>query len=116
MERAQEADEKLAQMTRRLYTILPRLHGDKKVMKSCLVGADGIRLMNQVGRVVYAQEYGMDFPTLPDRHLLAESLEKWLYHYKEIYRRVSRESELPRLQAMILWYADYLRRGTDAGK
>lgn len=114
MERAQEADEKLLQMTRKLYTILPRLHGDKKVMKSCLVGADGICLLNQVGRVVYAQEYGMKFPALPDRRLLAESLEKWLYHYKEIYRRVSRESELTRLQAMILWYADYLRCGTEA--
>ncbi len=33
----------------------------------------------------------------------------WLYHYKELYRSVSRESELGRIQEIIVWYGDYLR-------
>ena len=46
---------------------------------------------------------------------LAEELENWLYHYKEIYRSVSRESELSRIQEIIVWYADYLRGKENLG-
>ena len=45
----------------------------------------------------------------------AEELENWLYHYKEIYRSVSRESELSRIQEIIVWYADYLRGKENLG-
>lgn len=44
-----------------------------------------------------------------------EELENWLYHYKEIYRSVSRESELSRIQEIIVWYADYLRGKENLG-
>ena len=46
---------------------------------------------------------------MPDTWALSERLEVWLYHYKELYRSVSQESELGRIQEIIVWYGDYLR-------
>lgn len=40
---------------------------------------------------------------------LAEELEYWLYHYKKLWRSVSRESELYRIEHVICQYADWLR-------
>ncbi|MDO4322386.1 MAG: glycoside hydrolase family 20 zincin-like fold domain-containing protein [Lachnospiraceae bacterium] len=42
---------------------------------------------------------------------LAARLEEWFYQYKKIWRSVSRESELYRVQDVIFWCDDYLRRG-----
>ena len=43
------------------------------------------------------------------RLTLAEELEYWLYDYKVLWRSVSRESELFRIQHVICCYADWLR-------
>ena len=63
-------------------------------MKPYLAAVDAVRLFNELGKVVTAREYGRTYSSMPDAWKLAEELEKWLYHYKEIYRSVSKESEL----------------------
>lgn len=81
----------------------------KGLVKPYLAAVDAIRLFNELGKVVTARAYGRSYDSLPDAGKLAEELENWLYHYKEVYRSVSRESELSRIQEIIVWYADYLR-------
>ena len=56
-----------------------------------------------------AEDFGCTFTTMPDRWSLAKELETWLYYYKEIYRSVSRESELRRIEDLVCWYGDFLR-------
>ncbi len=110
MEDVAQKDEALRQIKAELYAVIPELGRRREDVKAYLVAVDGVLLFNRVGRIVYHQEFGTEFADLPDRIRLAEKLEKWLYHYKAVYRSVSRESELPRLQNLILWYADYLRK------
>lgn len=40
---------------------------------------------------------------------LAEDLEYWLYDYKKLWRSVSKEAELHRIEHVICQYADWLR-------
>ncbi len=42
---------------------------------------------------------------------LATRLEEWFYQYKIVWRSISRESELYRIQNVIFWCADALRAG-----
>ena len=44
-----------------------------------------------------------------ERWNLAEELEYWLYDYKKLWRSVSREAELHRIEHVICQYADWLR-------
>ena len=63
----------------------------------------------EAGKVAVAEDFGCTFTTMPDRWSLAKELETWLYYYKEIYRSVSRESELRRIEDLVCWYGDFLR-------
>lgn len=50
--------------------------------------------------------------TLPEKEdcfALAGDLERWLHSYKELWRTVSKESELYRIAHVFCWYADLLR-------
>ena len=40
---------------------------------------------------------------------MAEQLENWLYYYKQLWRTVSKQSELGRIAEVLGWWADYLR-------
>ncbi len=44
-----------------------------------------------------------------ERWNLVEELEYWLYDYKKLWRSVSREAELHRIERVICQYADWLR-------
>ena len=70
-------------------------------------------MWNQVGEVVrYRQsqeEAGIMDLSLHREYPLAEELEHWYQRYKELWRTVSRESELYRISEVIAWYGDYLR-------
>ena len=44
-----------------------------------------------------------------DGKRLAAELEEWFLVYKEVWRSVSRESELYRIQDVVFGYADLLR-------
>ena len=83
--------------------------GSRKLIKPYLVGAEAMRIFNDIGKVVYREYCGMEFADLPDCMELARELETWFYHYKQVYRSVSKESELWRMQEMICFYGDLLR-------
>lgn len=81
----------------------------RKEMKAYLVAVEGIKLFDQLGVVVCHREYDTDWAPLPDEKQLALDLETWLYDYKQVYREVSRQSELSRVESLVCWYGDYLR-------
>lgn len=111
IDHADDKNRKLTEIQKRLYEGISRMDRSCRTMiKPYLVAMEGIRLFNEVGKAVYGQNYGMKYDTMPDFRDLAERLEKWLYHYKAIYRSVSLESELYRIQDLVVWYADGLRK------
>ena len=75
-----------------------------------LVAADGTRLMNQLAAVVLDWYYKENHYSPTEKKCLAEELENWLYYYKDMWRKSSKESELHRIEGQICWYADELRR------
>lgn len=101
----------------RLDEIIKELYGQIKYLDSAgrelvwpyIVGTEGTKLFNELGKVVTASDFGLAFDDMPDTWALAKQLEIWLYHYKKIYRSVSRESELRRIEELVCWYGDYLR-------
>lgn len=101
---------RLEEIKRELYGQIVHMDSDKReLVRPYIVAAEGIRLFNEVGKAAAAADFGMHFEKMPDCQSLARALERWLYEYKEIYRQVSRESELGRIQALVCWYGDYLR-------
>lgn len=110
MEGVDEKNGRLEEIKRELYAQILCLDSRKRALvKPYIVAIEGIQLLNEAGKVAAASDFGMSFETMPDCRALARRLETWLYHYKEIYREVSRESELRRIQALVCWYGDYLR-------
>lgn len=81
----------------------------RALVEPYIVMVDGMLLFNELGKVVSADSYGKQYEVMPDNWKLAKGLEAWLYHYKNIYRSVSKESELRRIEEIVCWYGDYLR-------
>lgn len=75
-----------------------------------LLAADGTRLMNRLSIMVMSRFLKQKEMEKEECWLLAEELENWLYYYKEMWRESSKESELCRIEEVICWYADELRR------
>lgn len=89
------------QLIQELYDCIARTASDKReYIKPCVVAAEGILIFNRIGMAVAADHL---------ESALAEELERWFYEYKQLWRSVSRESELFRIQNVINWYGDYLR-------
>ena len=110
MEGVDEKNARLAAIKKELYGQIVHLDSDKKeLIRPYVIAAEGIRLFNELGKVVTAADFGMKFDAMPDNWGLAKELETWLYYYKEMYREVSKETELGRIQALVCWYGDYLR-------
>ena len=42
-------------------------------------------------------------------YVATPQLENWLYYYKQLWRTVSKQSELGRIAEVLGWWADYLR-------
>ena len=105
-----EKNARLQNIEKELYGQIVRLESDRKGrVLPYAVAVKGIRLLNEAGKVAVAEDFGCTFTTMPDRWALAKELETWLYYYKEIYRSVSRESELRRIEDLVCWYGDFLR-------
>lgn len=110
MEGVDAKNARLEEIKKELYGQIVCMDSDKKeLVKPYIIAVEGIRLFNELGKVVAAFDFGMAFETMPDNWGLAKALEKWLYDYKEMYRAVSKETELRRIQALVCWYGDYLR-------
>lgn len=99
---------KLEELQVALYGLLKEIpaSGRQKV-HPYLISVKGIDLINQIGEYVVLKKEGN---TLSNGKDLADKLDEWFYFYKEKYREVSRESELYRMQEMMNFYGDYLRK------
>ena len=79
------------------------LHMDaarRPMVMNWLIAAEGVRLWNQTGHAVSAGE---------KKPALAIQLERWFRRYQQMWREVSRESELWRIREVCTWYANELR-------
>jgi hypothetical protein len=93
-----------------LYEILSQLDTSKRnVVKAYLIAAKGMMLFNTLGATIGQYKHKVTNPLAKDPMSLAVDLEYWLKDYKELWRCDYKESELYRIQDVILWHADYLR-------
>ncbi|WP_033165154.1 glycoside hydrolase family 20 zincin-like fold domain-containing protein [Clostridium sp. KNHs205] len=91
-----------------LYRILSTARQEKRYLyKAYFIAGAGMKLFNEIGAFAVcgpctadAKEQGKE---------LAVRLEYWHQEYKELWRSVSKESELYRISEVAFWYADYLR-------
>ncbi len=106
-----EAVRELEACAKELYGLLPELDSSGRAcVPPYLMAIDGMILLQKLGALVSAREYGHAPLFSVKAADLAVELEEWLYEYKEEWRRISRESELCRIGNVVCWYADYLRQ------
>lgn len=108
--KVKDANDKLDTLKAKLYGILASMDTSKRhLVKPYLVAADGIAIFNTIGATIaaYVYDYKTTAKEAPDK--LAGNLEAWFYDFKGVWRSISKESELFRVQEVINWYADYLR-------
>lgn len=112
LQKTEEVLNNLNEIEQKFYQILPCLSVQKRILvKPYLAAIRGMELFEKVGVVLSAREYQTEMILPIDSIQLAAELENWFYDYKEIWRSVSRESELYRIQNVVFYYADYLREG-----
>jgi len=111
LEGVEEKIKALDQIKKELYQMIIGLETEKrKLIWPYLVAIDGMVLFQKIGVCVSAFENQTEFVIKVEPKQLAGELEEWFYEYKKVWRTVSRESELYRIQNVIFWYADYLRK------
>ena len=94
----------------RLYRTIPKIEmGQRGRAAAYLIGLKGMELLALTGSFVAAKEFGRKQESEMTGKDLAARLEEWFYDYKELWRSVSRESELYRIQSVVFRYADMLR-------
>ncbi len=103
------------ELTELLYDKLSQVQGERRrdVYAYILMG-EGQELLALTGcllenatRSAAERESAEDI--VQDAGMLAVRLEQWIMYYKELWRSVSKESELFRIVEVICWYADKLR-------
>lgn len=93
-----------------LRHMTPGLSGQTlSLVHACLVAIRGIELFQKIGVALSARGYHTEPVLDVEGGVLAQELEEWFMYYKEVWRSVSRESELYQLQDVIFCYADLLR-------
>ncbi|MDO4764519.1 MAG: family 20 glycosylhydrolase [Eubacteriales bacterium] len=106
----EEKCENLLQIKNKLYEIAQHLPAEKRAMLyPYLVSVEGIRVINLVGKYVAQKDLMMEFKSGANGKQIAAELDTWFYYYKQIYRSMSRDSELYRMQAFMNFYGDLLR-------
>lgn len=110
LEHAREQNEKLAVAIDDMYKTMSTMDSSKRsVVKAYLVMAKGMMLLNTLGATVGQYKHQVESPLATDPTKLAVDLEYWFKDYKELWRSISKEGELYRIQNIIFWYADLLR-------
>lgn len=107
VEEALRGLEEAADEIRRLMPGLPAR--TNTMLHACLVAVRGAELFQKIGAWVAAGLSRTRPENAADGQVLAAELEEWFLFYKEVWRSVSRESELYRIQEVVFWYADLLR-------
>lgn len=93
-----------------LYHIIPRIEKSQRSRAAAfLIGIRGMELLIKAGSFVGEKEFAIKGAESISGKELAGMMEEWFYDYKALWRSVSRESELYRIQNVIFWYADLLR-------
>ena len=83
---------------------------NRPMIYAYLLAADGLKVLNRL--LPFLRASLLSDGTLPEKEdcfALAGDLERWLHSYKELWRTVSKESELYRIAHVFCWYADLLR-------
>ncbi len=105
-----EALQNLERIADTLRHMTPGLSGQTlSLAHACLVAIRGIELFQKIGVALSARGYHTEPVLDVEGGVLAQELEEWFMYYKEVWRSVSRESELYQLQDVIFCYADLLR-------
>jgi hexosaminidase len=108
--RAEEANSRLQELVGKLYQSIPALSDQVRYLaQAYILAAEGMMIFNRIGSFPSQTEGQTGKIAYRELDGLAQSLENWFYHYKECWRRSSKESELYRIQDVIVWYADRLR-------
>jgi hypothetical protein len=104
------ANEQLTVIINELYENIHHLQADKRsLIKPYILAAEATQIFNSIGATLQKLKYGASNEFVANPSELASRLEQWFYQYKTVWRSVSKESELYRLQEVIVWYADELR-------
>lgn len=105
-----EALRRLADTEEQIRRMMPALpERTKEMLHACLVAARGVELFQKTGALIVAAAERKEPAVTVDGVKLAAELEEWFLFYKEVWRSVSRESELYRIGEVVFWYADLLR-------
>ena len=105
-----EKCENLIKLQSDLYRSMKHLSPEKReALYPYLVALEGMRIINLVGKSVTARKGLKTYQTTVDTKQLAKDLDVWFYHYKQVYRSISKESELYRMQTFMNFYGDLLR-------
>lgn len=83
--------------------------GEKRAVHDFLIAAEGIRVLNSVGMLIYKNSFQGIKGCGDQAKETAQKLECWFWEYKKMWRSISRESELYRVSHVIFWLADFLR-------
>ncbi|QOV20378.1 family 20 glycosylhydrolase [Blautia liquoris] len=116
------AQERLLEIKRQLSRIMAEVKPEhRQLLAAYEIAVDGCRYLNQLGNSIQIREDLKNEETdseitkkdrenlkVKDQELATE-LEQWFYYYKRLWRSVSEESELSRIQAIMDEYCDYLR-------
>lgn len=109
-DKAAASNEVLGEIKKELSAAMAGAGRDvKERLKSYIVAIDGCRHLNCLGGVICRKEVLGESVDREACGKLAGDVELWFYYYKEMWRRIGKESELGRLQAVIDWLCDYLR-------
>ena len=91
-----------------LYQMAHTIKSDaKEKLAANLLMAEGQRIWSIIAYTIVEHVEGRTLSYQPST--LACKLEEWLMDYKDLWRSVSKESELNRIVEVVCWYADYLR-------
>lgn len=105
---SEQANQSLKEIKAKLLSCVSHMDSSKREQVSAIcLAIDGICLLNCIGSAVKERLSGRE--KQPEDAALAGELERWFYHYKKLWRTVSKESDLGKISKIIFWYADFLR-------
>lgn len=115
LEAVKESKKQLKEKKRQLLSYISKMDGQRKsTIRPYVLAIDGMILLQQIGIALILLERCPEKVDRASNIKLAQKVEKWFYHYKTEWRKVSKESELYRIQEVIFWIADYLREESKA--
>ncbi len=112
---AEERNRALEDDMKKLYALLAEMDSStRSQVQAYLVMAEGQMLLNRLGAFLAVYHKKSEKLLSPENPVkLAGELEHWMYRFKQLWRSVSRESELKQNERVFFWYADFLRSAAE---